>query len=366
MTLRRRALLSKKAQEVFIQSLDSLSLDLDNEAIGMIDSIAANNSLFKNSGCFIGNTSAYLTKPVPVADLYSLNSFKVEMNVELVVPDVTDNILWAYRSINQKYFTMTMRRLSATTLSFRIQASDNGGGGTVDDEQSMLGNPGQFIKLGFELTGMQTSTVTGSIYIDDVFQTSDTLIKGTDLTSSISSIGSQYYNSAFGFKIHPTRIFNVVEYQNGTITGRWPLQNVESDGTTYRDVKGTAHASGNSIVSANYTTQDVFHYLQTYGAKWSGSGEVVPAKDDKSGPADGIGVLNYVQNGKRWLRLHDVRMQNADFQILKDADLQNVWFDGAGLQKNVTDDEYATAVSSYPSTYGGNVTTESIDTLVLK
>lgn len=348
-----------KGQDIkeFIQSLSALNYDLNSNAVGMMDGIFANNSIFTKSGSIRTSNGSYLILDgLVTVDLYTLNSFSVASNLMIPTESTTANVIFSHRD---SAGPMYQPFIIDSEIRFNIRDSDNVLQ-VVSYDYSALYSVGDIINVECELVDIQTATPTMTLYIDGVAMGTLTYTKGVTLTSTKSTFKALYVTAYLLYgEMNALSDFWIKE--NGVKVLWFPFDNINADPVCYEVINGGGYNFSSFL---NTTLQDGFHYLMTYGAKHDGN-RYIPALADKSGPSDLSGSLTHVQNGIRFLDVGTL-MKNADVQELKDADTQNVWFDGVGVQKEITVSDYADAVSNYPSIYGGNVGSNYVDTLTLK
>ena len=343
----------------FIQNLAAIKVDVDLLAIGMVDILFGNDSEFTNSSCFAGDGAGRIN----IVDTGKVVNGILKASFDYSTTGVGfDTLIFCADTgvADQRFFQI------------RQGASPN--------EVSMV-----VIKWPFTiLSSAAISIASNTAYHFEA--TFNTVTGFCDLSNGVDTVSVDFssslgwtetlrisFNSRQSAGIERLDDGNVcncrVSDDDGDISW-WPLPSpivaVATD--TVYDVVGGNHSSYDTGTSlANNGFQDIFHYLQTHGGKWDGINKIVPGKADDSGPADGIGVNNYVQTGNLWLGLGGTKMKNADVAKLKTADAQNVWFDGVGNAKQVTFAELEASITNFPNTYGGDVISgESIKNITLK
>lgn len=345
-----------KRGDSFIQSLSSLNL-VNDVATGMVDSVAGNDAEYKGAGCFRANGTDKIVIPYNAA--LDVQNIEFEFWFEFTNGVIEDGYL--FNRWNNAGGAVFRFLISAGQVNFSIRDALNSTTSINITTASSLNITGLNIIKGRKYGTNVELDVNG-------VQASGVSVNNGIISRTTDFVFGQRQDSSTIFPLSNTNAFNISERELG-ISGAyiqdveyWPIPNREIDGPV---VYGCINGYNGNIISptpASYGIQDYLFWYQQ-GIR-DNSGSFVPAKKDLSSAADG-NLLTTVQDGTRWIN-DGSKILNADVQILKDSDIESVWYDGLGVPKEITQLEYTNAVTNFPETYFGDIQSDYISNLKLK
>ncbi len=351
----------KRGGAALVQNLNAVKYSGASSPVGIVDELG-NDAEFVGSGCFQGDRIGYMDLGNP-SNLqvqhfkYSCifvpnSSFNPNSNQAFIAVDSGVNISgWDF------YFSVN--RLRFQTLGpFGYELYD-------------------LLFPNFELN--KRNLIELEYYNSNVYMS----INGVEVYSSpVSNLVYSNTQSTWMFnrpvnnltQMNNANIYNVtldeldISGNHVSTLAHYPLCEPITDPAnhTYHDVSGNSnHATlVNGSLDNNGLTVG-YDYYQNGHLKNSD----VPILADGSAFVDGTPTTDpnaVLQDGAKFLNT-GTKLRNADVQALKDADVDNVWFDGGGIAKDVTFTELESAIVSNPNVYGGDViTNESIKNITLK
>ena len=342
------------------QLLNSLTTS-NNNIIGLNDSISNNNADYTNSPCFYGSKSAYIDIGNDRSSLEKQNVL-IEFSIfRPNIPGYEEGLFCigsdALNTGGNSGYGLTIVITSNNVFSIIVPGS------TIGIYTSPLSSSAVYNIKVRSLNGNVSASINGSLFSigADYTPKFGATVK-YNLIGAVRLFGSTQRKS--NSKFWDFKISELDTSGNTTsVLAYYPLSEPIITPATHKYFDATGNLLTSSLISgvvANNGTQDVFHYGQngfTLGNGTNGAllNNIIPAKLNSS-LKDAIGNdLSIVNDGYMFLNYAETKIKNSNVQILKDKDVNNLWFDINGMQNNVSFNGLINAITMYNDVYYGDI-----------